>query len=74
VVTGWRITVAPTNGTAVIEGTSSAPAMPAEGPQSTGPALTLRYTPTSTFMGTDSVTLVAMGPGGDSAALGGCRG
>ncbi len=72
VVTGWRITIAPTHGTAVIEGAGPAPApaaMPGEGPQATGPALSLRYTPTAGFMGTDTVTLVAEGPGGDSAPV-----
>ena len=40
-----------------------------DGPQSTGPALVLRYTPAAGFMGTDTVTLVAEGPGGDSAPV-----
>ncbi|MES2834634.1 MAG: IPT/TIG domain-containing protein [Pseudomonadota bacterium] len=72
VVTGWRITIAPIHGAAVIEGAGPAPApaaMPGEGPQATGPALSLRYTPTAGFMGTDTVTLVAEGPGGDSAPV-----
>lgn len=71
VATGWRITVAPLHGSAVIEGGGPAPAlaMPGEGPQSTGPAQTLRYTPAAGYMGIDTVTLVAEGPGGDSAPV-----
>jgi hypothetical protein len=70
-VDGYRITVVSQFGVAeIIDGASAARA------QSTGsvgaraaPAYRLVYTPLANFMGEDAVTVVAYGPGGDSAPV-----
>lgn len=68
VVTGFRITQSPTNGTAQIVSDTPPAAPSGSGPDfSSVVSFSLSYTPAPNFLGTDSVTLVAFGPGGDSA-------
>lgn len=66
-ITDYDVTVQGLNGRATIETVSSAPSgEAAPGPEGAR-TFVLRYTPNAGFMGTDTVTLVAVGPGGRSA-------
>jgi len=69
VVSGYRITVQAQYGSATVEQTAAtadeSQSVPGDG-QSVGVRYTLRYTPNAGFMGVDTVTLVAFGPGGES--------
>ncbi len=70
-VDGYRITTASRFGVAeVTNGVAAGPmqARVSAAPKATGP-YQLVYTPAANFMGTDTVTLVAYGPGGDSAPV-----
>ena len=69
VIDGYRITATSQHGTASIT-TVAAPLAQtagADGPQAAPGDYQLIYTPAANFMGTDTVTVVAFGPGGDSA-------
>jgi outer membrane autotransporter protein len=71
VIEGYRITVVSQFGVAeIIDGASTARAQSAGsvGARAT-PIYRLVYTPVANFMGEDTVTLVAYGPGGDSAPV-----
>jgi uncharacterized protein YhjY with autotransporter beta-barrel domain len=69
-VDGFRITISALHGTAAIENvtTVSSASAGASRPATAG-AFQLVYTPAASFMGTDAVTLVAFGPGGDSSPV-----
>jgi hypothetical protein len=56
VVTGYRVDAPPQNGVAAISGDGSA-----------ADPWVLTYTPAANFLGTETVSVVATGPGGDSA-------
>ncbi|RYF90650.1 MAG: tandem-95 repeat protein, partial [Caulobacteraceae bacterium] len=67
---GFRITVTAQYGSAVItQATALAQSSGTTGPQKAPGDYQLVYTPAANFMGTDTVTVVAFGPGGDSAPL-----
>ena len=71
VIDGFRVTVAARHGTATVEAGATASAASAglskAAPLSIPSAqYSLVYVPASGFMGTDTVTVVAFGPGGDS--------
>jgi len=76
VIDGFRITAPGTHGTAeLVEGGQVIPAAVgrsaatrAAAPRAVG-GVQLVYTPAADFMGTDTVTVVAYGPGGDSAPV-----
>ncbi len=70
-IDGYRITVASQFGVAeVTNGAAAAPmqARASAAPQAAGP-YRLVYTPAANFMGEDTVTVVAYGPGGDSSPV-----
>ena len=70
VLDGYRVEVNAQHGTATITVVNAAP-LAQNGGGGTGPqgaeVFQLVYTPAANFMGTDTVTVVAYGPGGDSA-------
>ena len=70
VIDGFRITVTSVHGTAeIVESvTATASAARSAAPAAAGD-YELVYTPAANFMGTDTVTVVAEGPGGDSAPV-----
>ena len=70
-IDGYRITAVSQFGVAeVTNGTAAAPmqARASAAPQAAGP-YRLVYTPAANFMGEDTVTVVAYGPGGDSSPV-----
>jgi uncharacterized protein YhjY with autotransporter beta-barrel domain len=68
VIDGYRITATSQHGTASITTVAAlAQTAGAGGPQAAPGDYQLVYTPAANFMGTDTVTVVAFGPGGDSA-------
>ena len=70
-VDGYRITAASRFGVAEVTNGAAAGPMEARAsaaPKAAGP-YQLVYTPAANFMGTDTVTVVAYGPGGDSAPV-----
>jgi uncharacterized protein YhjY with autotransporter beta-barrel domain len=66
-VTGYRVTATPQHGSAVIETVTGAGGLSGLLQASAMPIYRLRYTPAANFLGTDTVSVVASGPGGDSA-------
>ncbi|WP_029416709.1 autotransporter family protein [Brevundimonas bacteroides] len=67
VITGFRVTGAPSNGDATIEEEPIAADPAKDGAQAApGRRFRLVYRPRATFMGEDRVTLVGFGPGGTS--------
>jgi len=68
VIEGYRIETGPLYGTAVIViSAAQATATGAGGSQAALEDIRLVYTPAANFMGTDTVSVVAYGPGGDSS-------
>lgn len=72
VTDGYRITVDARFGSGVITSSgattrSQSVGSGAAGPQAAAETFALLYTPAANFIGTDTVTVVAFGPGGDSA-------
>ncbi|RZJ96848.1 MAG: hypothetical protein EON88_05515, partial [Brevundimonas sp.] len=69
-IDGFRITVTAQYGSAAITQVAAlAQSSGTAGPQDAPGDYQLVYTPAANFMGTDTVTVVAFGPGGDSSPL-----
>jgi uncharacterized protein YhjY with autotransporter beta-barrel domain len=66
-VTSYRVTVGAEHGSAQIETVSGSGSLSGMLQISAMQIYRLRYTPAANFLGTDTVTIVATGPGGDSA-------
>jgi len=69
VIDGFRVTITAQHGTAVISVQSAQAQSSGSGSLSAPGDYQLTYTPAANFMGTDTVTVVAYGPGGDSTPV-----